>query len=94
MRAWPPGAAPCAAAIGGPREEATAVVLSLGLGLSVWPPSGRSTGTCSAIARDLPDVVSYFFVDIQPGQIDGFRDKLAANPGVTKEEDAPMLRGC
>ena len=83
------------AAIGGPREEATAVVLSLGLGLSVLAAVGQIDWNLrSAIARDLPDVApSYFFVDIQPGQIDGFRDKLAANPGVSKEEDAPMLRG-
>jgi len=36
---------------------------------------------------------SYFFVDIQPDQIDGFRAKLAANKGVSRVESAPMLRG-
>ncbi len=83
------------AAIGGPREEATAVVLSLGLGLSVLAAVGQIDWNLrGAIARDLPDVApSYFFVDIQPDQIDGFRARLASDPGVSKEEDAPMLRG-
>jgi putative ABC transport system permease protein len=83
------------AAIGGPREEATAVVLSLGLGLSVLAAVGQIDWNLrGAIARDLPDVApSYFFVDIQPDQIAGFRARLASDPGVSKEEDAPMLRG-
>lgn len=83
------------AAIGGPREEATAVVLSLGLGLSVLAAVGQIDWNLrSAIARDLPDVApSYFFVDIQPDQIDGFRARLAADPAVSRQEDAPMLRG-
>ncbi len=83
------------AAIGGPREEATAVILSLGLGLSVLAAVGQIDWNLrSAIARDLPDIApSYFFVDIQPDQIEGFRARLATDAGVTKEEDAPMLRG-
>jgi putative ABC transport system permease protein len=48
----------------------------------------------ASIERDLPArAPSYFFVDIQPDQIDGFREKLAANPAVSKVESAPMLRG-
>lgn len=83
------------AAIGGPREEATAVVLSLGLGLSVLAAVGQIDWNLrGAIARDLPEVApSYFFVDIQPDQIEGFRARLAADAGVSKQEDAPMLRG-
>lgn len=83
------------AAIGGPREEATAVVLSLGLGLSVLAAVGQIDWNLrSAIARDLPDVApSYFFVDIQPDQIDGFRARLAGDRGVSRQDDAPMLRG-
>ena len=47
-----------------------------------------------AIARDLPQrAPSYFFVDIQGDQIDGFRQRLAGEPAVSKEEDAAMLRG-
>ncbi len=82
-------------AIGGPKEEARAVVLSLGLGLSVLAAVGQIDANLrGAIAQDLPDVApSYFFVDIQPDQIDGFRTRLEDDPAVTKIESAPMLRG-
>ena len=83
------------AAIGGPREEATAVVLSLGLGLSVLAAVGQIDANLrGAIARDLPEVApAYFFVDIQPDQIEGFRARLDGDPAVSKVESAPMLRG-
>ncbi|MDI3338493.1 ABC transporter permease [Defluviimonas aestuarii] len=82
-------------AIGGPKEEARAVVLSLGLGLSVLAAVGQIDANLrGAIAQDLPDVApSYFFVDIQPDQIDGFRTRLESDPAVAKIESAPMLRG-
>ncbi|MEY4984235.1 MAG: hypothetical protein RIR62_2501, partial [Pseudomonadota bacterium] len=62
------------AAIGGPREEAAPVILSLGLGLSVLAAVGQIDANLRmAIDRDLPErAPSYFFVDIQPDQIDGF----------------------
>ena len=83
------------AAIGGPRAETGAVVLSLGLGLTVLAAIGQvDTNLRSAIARDLPEVApSFFFLDIQTDQLEGFRDLLAATPGVGEVESAPMLRG-
>ena len=62
------------AAIGGPREEATSVILSLGLGLSVLAAVGQIDANLrGAIERDLPArAPAYFFVDIQNDQIDGF----------------------
>ena len=52
------------------------------------------TNLRSAIARDLPEVApSFFFLDIQTDQLDGFRDLLAATPGAGEVESAPMLRG-
>jgi putative ABC transport system permease protein len=83
------------AAIGGPRAEAASVILSLGLGLSVLAAIGQIDANLrSAIDRDLPTrAPSYFFVDIQPDQIDGFLARLADDPGVSKVENAPMLRG-
>jgi putative ABC transport system permease protein len=83
------------AAVGGPREEATAVVLSLGLGLSVLAAVGQIDANLrAAIARDLPEIApSYFFVDIQPDQIEGFKARLAEEPEVSRVETAPMLRG-
>jgi putative ABC transport system permease protein len=83
------------ASIGAPRAETMQVVLALGLGLSVLAAVGQIDANLRAsIERDLPArAPSYFFVDIQPDQIDGFREKLAANPAVSKVESAPMLRG-
>ena len=82
-------------AIGGPREEAMSVILSLGLGLSVLAAVGQiDSNLRSAIDRDLPArAPSYFFVDIQQDQIDGFLARLADDAAVSKVESAPMLRG-
>ncbi len=82
-------------AIGGPGSETGAVVLSLGLGLTVLAAIGQIDATLKgAIARDLPEVApSYFVVDIQGDQLDGFRAMLAARPSVSRVETAPMLRG-
>ncbi|MCF2905036.1 FtsX-like permease family protein [Octadecabacter sp. CECT 8868] len=75
--------------------ETTSVVLSLGLGLSVLAAVGQIDGNLrNSIATELPDVApSYFFVDIQPDQIDGFRARLDRDPAVSEYEAAPMLRG-
>lgn len=82
-------------AIGAPGGEATSVVLSLGLGLSVLAAVGQiDTNLRSAIENDLPDrAPSFFMVDIQPNQMDDFRARLDANPAVTDVQSAPMLRG-
>jgi len=82
------------AGIGGPREEAGAVVLSLGLGLSVLAAVGQIDANLrAAIATDLPErAPSYFFVDIQPDQIEGFLARVEGDPAVSKVESAPMLR--
>lgn len=83
------------AAIGGPRAEATSVVLSLGLGLSVLAAVGQiDSNLRTAIAQDLPDrAPSYFFVDIQPDQIEGFLARVNGDPAVSRVDAAPMLRG-
>lgn len=83
------------AAIGGPREEAGAVVLSLGLGLSVLAAVGQIDANLrAAIATDLPErAPSYFFVDIQPDQIDGFLSRMTDDAAVSRVDSAPMLRG-
>ncbi|MGL6211854.1 MAG: ABC transporter permease [Paracoccaceae bacterium] len=82
-------------AIGGPQSEAAAVILSLGLGLSVLAAVGQiDSNLRSAIDRDLPArAPSFFFVDIQPDQIDAFRARVEGDPAVSKQESAPMLRG-
>lgn len=83
------------AAIGGPGSSAGAVVLSLGLGLSVLAAVGQiDRNLRGAIARDLPTrAPAFFFVDIQKDQIPGFLDRLEGDAGVTRIDHAPMLRG-
>lgn len=83
------------AAIGGPREEASSVILSLGLGLSVLAAVGQiDSNLRSAIATDLPTrAPAFFFVDIQPDQIEPFLARVEGDAKVSKVESAPMLRG-
>lgn len=83
------------ASISSPRQGAAPVMLSLGLGLSVLAAVGQIDGTLrNAISGNLPDVApSYFFVDIQRGQMPGFTARLQNDPGVSRIESAPMLRG-
>lgn len=83
------------AAIGARGGETTSVVLSLGLGLSVLAAVGQIDGNLrNAFNDELPDVApSYFFVDIQPDQIAGFRERLDNDPAVSRVDAAPMLRG-
>lgn len=82
------------ASIGGPRDEAGAVILSLGLGLSVLAAVGQIDANLrAAIETDLPErAPSYFFVDIQPGQVEGFLARMNGDAAVSKVESAPMLR--
>jgi putative ABC transport system permease protein len=82
-------------AISSPREGVVAVVLSLGLGLTVLATVGQIDANLrNAIAADLPDrAPSYFFVDIQPDQMAGFLERLENDPAVTDIETAPQLRG-
>ncbi len=82
-------------AIGGTGEGASAVVLSLGLGLSVLAAVGQIDGNLrQAISGNLPEIApSYFFVDIQKDQIDGYTKRLTEDPAVSRIDSAPMLRG-
>lgn len=81
--------------IGARGGETTSVVLSLGLGLTVLATVGQIDGNLrTSFAEDLPTVApSYFFVDIQPDQIDGFRARLDTDEAVSRVDTAPMLRG-
>lgn len=83
------------AAIGGPGEASGSVILSLGLGLSVLAAVGQIDANLrAAIDRDLPTrAPSYFFIDIQPDQIEGFLARVQGDPEVSRVDSAPMLRG-
>ncbi len=82
-------------AIGSPREGVAAVVLSLGLGLTVLATVGQIDANLrNAISADLPArAPSYFFIDIQPHQLEGFLERLESDPGVSEIDTAPQLRG-
>ena len=90
-----PGLRLALGAIGKRGGETGSVVLSLGLGLSVLASVGQIDGNLRrAIADDLPEVApAYFFLDIQPDQIEGFRARLDGDAQVSRTDSAPMLRG-
>ncbi|MFT4152093.1 MAG: FtsX-like permease family protein, partial [Paracoccaceae bacterium] len=77
------------------RAETRAVVLGLGLGLTVLAAVGQIDANLrSAISRELPErAPSFFFVDIQKDQIDAFLARTTGDPAVSRVESAPMLRG-
>ncbi len=83
------------AAVGAQGAETRAVVLSLGLGLTVLAAVGQIDANLRlAISRDLPDrAPSFFFLDIQKDQIDPFLARVQGDRAVSKVESAPMLRG-
>ncbi|MDO5529894.1 MAG: FtsX-like permease family protein [Paracoccus sp. (in: a-proteobacteria)] len=82
-------------AIASPREGAATVILSLGLGLTVLATVGQIDANLRrAIALELPErAPSFFFVDIQPGQLAGFLERLEGDPAVSEIDTAPQLRG-
>lgn len=82
-------------AVGNPREGVVAVVLSLGLGLTVLATVGQIDANLrNAIAGDLPArAPSYFFIDIQNAQLEGFMERLRNDPAVSDIQTAPQLRG-
>lgn len=83
------------ASISAPRAETMQVVLALGLGLTVLASVGQIDANLrAAINTDLPKrAPAFFFVDIQPDQIEGFTAQMQTDPTVSKLETAPMLRG-
>lgn len=83
------------AAIGAQPAETRAVILSLGLGLTVLAAVGQIDANLrGAIVQELPArAPSFFFVDIQPDQIGPFQSMMADNPAVDRVAEAPMLRG-
>lgn len=83
------------AAIGAPRSEATAVLLALGLGLSVLASVGQVQSALRAsIAQDLPKLSpAFFLIDIPPDQRPALVEMLKGFEGVSRIDTAPMLRG-
>ncbi|WP_127104869.1 ABC transporter permease [Pararhodobacter zhoushanensis] len=82
-------------AVGNPREGAVAVVLSLGLGLTVLATVGQIDANLrNAISTQMPDrAPSFFFLDLQPDQVAPFSAMLGGFDGVSDIQTAPQLRG-
>jgi putative ABC transport system permease protein len=77
-----------------PNAPTPRVVLSLGIGLTVLVAVALVQASLSreietTVAEGAP---SYFFIDIQPGQLDGFAGLVRAAPQARFSE-VPMLRG-
>jgi putative ABC transport system permease protein len=71
------------------------VVVSLGLGLTVLIAVAMIEGNLSRQVQETfrGEAPGYFFIDIQPDQIDGFRELADGFDGLDRYETVPMLRG-
>lgn len=78
-----------------PGAPTPAVVLSLGLGLTLLVTVSLINGNLTGeITNELPDrAPAFFLVDIQPDQIDALETLVTGTEGVTGFNRVPMLRG-
>jgi putative ABC transport system permease protein len=78
-----------------PGSATPSIVLSLGLGLTVMVTVALvQTNMAHQITQQIPQQApSYFFIDIQPHQVEPFGSLVQAIPGVEKLERTPMVRG-
>ncbi len=77
-----------------PGNATDAVVLALGLGLTVLVAVNLASGNFARrISATIPEQApAYFFIDIQPDQAEAFDALLRTLPGVTALTRQPMLR--
>jgi putative ABC transport system permease protein len=78
-----------------PGAPTGSVVMSLGLGLTVLVAIALIEGNLSRqVRQSLPEEApGFYFIDIQPNQIDDFMALVTGFPGVHEVEEMPMLRG-
>jgi putative ABC transport system permease protein len=78
-----------------PGAPTSAIVLSLGLGLTLLVTVSLINGNLTGeIANELPErAPAFFFVDIQPDQTEELASLVTGTPGVTAFNRVPMLRG-
>ena len=78
-----------------PGAPTGSVVMSLGLGLTVLVAIALIEGNLSRqVTEQMPDdAPSYFFIDIQPKQLDPFVETAQSIQGVDDVSTVPMLRG-
>lgn len=94
-RAWPQPIRFALGAMVRPQAPAAGIVISLGLGLTVLVAVGLiQRGLTRDIEETLPaQAPSFYFIDIQPAQIDSFSKDVTAYPSASGLEHVPMLRG-
>ena len=78
-----------------PGSPVRSVIIAFGLGLSVLVTVSLSEANLgrqidARLADDAPD---WFFIDIQPHQIDAFEQTVATIEGISQVAKTPMLRG-
>lgn len=78
-----------------PGSATPSIVLSLGLGLTVLVAVALvQTNMAHQITQQIPkQAPSYFFIDIQPHQVEPFGGLVQSITGVEKLESTPMVRG-
>jgi putative ABC transport system permease protein len=77
-----------------PGSATPLMLVSVGLGLSTLAAVALIQGNVTAqLEEQLPqNVPSFFFIDIQPAQLDQFRAIVAATPGVSDLREVPNMR--
>lgn len=78
-----------------PGAATPAVTVAFGIGLTVLTAvAGVQANLRHEIGQTLPqDAPAFFFIDIQPDQIDPFRELAAQTTGVHEVQSVPSLRG-
>ncbi|WP_282604892.1 ABC transporter permease [Pelagibius sp. Alg239-R121] len=78
-----------------PGAPTPSVVLSLGLGLTVLVTIAQIEGNLTQqVEQNLPEEApGFYFIDIQPDQIDAFDALVKSIPGTSDLQRVPMLRG-
>ena len=78
-----------------PGSPVRAVIIAFGLGLSVLVTVSVSESNLGRQidARVTDDAPAWFFIDIQPHQIERFESLVGGIDGITKIAKTPMLRG-
>ena len=82
-------------AITRPGSPVRSVIIAFGLGLSVLVTVALSQTNISRQidTRVSEDAPAWFFIDIQPAQIDSFMNIAEGTPGISNVGRTPMLRG-
>ncbi|MGF1595147.1 MAG: ABC transporter permease [Kiloniellaceae bacterium] len=78
-----------------PGAPTASVVMSLGLGLTVLVAIALIEGNLTRqVRQSLPEEApGFYFIDIQPDQVQAFDALVESYPGVTELQQMPMLRG-